>query len=380
MLIKINQKGVKKMKRIRIGLVLCIIAALIMTLTVGCQTTTPATEITTTTEAAVTTTTTATTGATEVETTEAKPNFEDLDFEDFMEMANNREYPGKPGEDKTIGFANLVTGNPFVEAVQNGFVEEAKLAGFAEENIYILDNRRDSTVGLKNADIMLSKNPDVFVEFQIDSKVNNIISKKFKDAGIPLIAVDIPIPGAPFIGVDNWGVSVMNGEYAIKLVEEQWGGIDNVDLILVFQDPQAGEVTMLRTEGFAQAFRDKYGEKAEEKIVYEPGGVGQADAAQKVCLNLLAAYPDAEKIVFTCLNGPATVGIISAFETLGRFNPDNIIHISNGGDASERELLRAGKTDGCIAYFPEFYGRKIIPTALSLIYGKYTPLSDRTHL
>ena len=298
---------------------------------------------------------------------------EQLTFEDYLEMAKNREYPNQPGKGKTIGFANITTGNAFTDACERGILEEALLAGFAEDDVYILDNRHDSTIALKNADIMLSKEPDVFIEFQGDSKVNNIISHKFTEAQIPLIAIDIPIPGAPFMGVDNWGVSTMNGNYAIELVEKQWGGIDAVDLIVVFQDPAGGEIVMLRSEGFAQAFRDKYGDKAEEKMVYEPGGIGTSDIAQETMLNLLAAHPDANKIVFTCLNGPATLGGIAGLETAGRFNPDDIIHISNGGDTSERELLREGKTDGCVAYFPEYYGRKLIPTALALINGVSIP-------
>ena len=294
-------------------------------------------------------------------------------FKAYMEMAENGEYIGSPGEGKSIGFCNHVAGNPFPDAVEKGFREQALLAGFAEEDIFILDNRRDAIVALENADIMLAKSPDVFIEFQIDAKANNIISRKFREAGIPMIAIDIPVPGAPFIGVENWAVSTMNGEAAIKLVEEKWGGIDAVDKIFIFQDPQAGEVVMLRTEGFAQAFRDKYGEEVEEKIVYEPSGTGTADVAAAAALNLLAAYPDAEKVVFTCLNTPATTGIISAFETAGRYNSDNIIHFANGGDAPAIELLRSGKINGCIGFFPELYGKKMIPVALTLLDGALVP-------
>ncbi len=297
----------------------------------------------------------------------------DYTFEDYMEMAENRNYPGKPGEGLELGFANITTGNPFTDAVQEGLVKEAKLAGFKKKDIYILDNQHDTTVALKNANSMLSRGPDVFIEFQGDSKVNNIIADRFEKAGIPLIAVDIPIPGAPFVGVDNWKVSTMNGKHAVELVEKQWGGIDAVDMILILETPQTGEVAMLRTEGFAREFKKAYGEKAEKKIVRKDIKTATADWAKKAMMDVLAQYPDAEKIAFICLNGPETIGAIGALKTAGRFDPKDIIHISNGGSRSELKLLKKGEIDGSIAYFPEHYGRKLIPAALALANGKKVP-------
>ena len=52
----------------------------------------------------------------------------------------------------------------------------------------ILDNQVDATIGLQNADIVLSKRPDGFIEFQIDAKVNAIVGQKFSKAGIPVVA------------------------------------------------------------------------------------------------------------------------------------------------------------------------------------------------
>ena len=39
----------------------------------------------------------------------------------------------------------------------------------------------------------------MFLSTSVDAKVNNI-AQKFSAANIPIIAVDVPTPGAPFMG------------------------------------------------------------------------------------------------------------------------------------------------------------------------------------
>ena len=116
---------------------------------------------------------------------------------------------------------------------ENDIIKQAKLAGFSDSDLILMDNQYDSVIGLKNADIMLSKRPDFFIEFQSDAKVNSIVSAKFTAAGIPLLAIDVPVPGAPFMGVNNWGVALMGGEYMAKMIKEQWGGWDAVDMVVL---------------------------------------------------------------------------------------------------------------------------------------------------
>ena len=53
----------------------------------------------------------------------------------------------------------------------------------------------------------LAQQPDVFIEFQFDERANNVISRKFTKAGIPIIAIDVPVPGSPFMGADNFGAA-----------------------------------------------------------------------------------------------------------------------------------------------------------------------------
>jgi len=295
-------------------------------------------------------------------------------FEMYRDYAKKEQpYPGSPGKGKKLGFANIFGTLPFCIDVEKNIIKQAELAGFAREDMIIMDNQYDSVIGLKNADIMLSKHPDFFIEFQADAKVNNIVAQKFGDAGIPILAIDVPVPGAPFMGVNNWKVAVMGGEYMAKLIKEQWGGWDAVDMVVLLQMPAGGDVTMLRSEGFAAALVDEFGPEAEEKIVRADGGMGQSEQAKAAMDDVLAAHPDAKKIALTSINEQTMAGAIAALQGAGRWDPDDIIIITLGVDDLGKSQIRDGSSDAGIAFFPEHYGEYVVPAVCAMLEGQAVP-------
>jgi ribose transport system substrate-binding protein len=295
-------------------------------------------------------------------------------FESYREIAKSEQpYPGAPGRGKVLGFANIFGTLPFCIDVENNIIKQAKLAGFSESDMIIMDNQYDSVLGLKNADIMLSQRPDFFIEFQSDAKVNSIVGAKFADAGIPVLAIDVPVPGAPFMGVNNWKVALMGGEYMAKLIKEQWGGWDAVDMVVLLQMPAGGDVTMLRSEGFAAALVEEFGPEAEEKIVRADGGMGQSEQAKAAMDDVLAAHPNAKKIALTSINEQTMAGAIASLQTAGRWDADDIIIITLGVDDLGKSQIREGLSDAGIAFFPESYGEYVIPAVLTMLEGKAVP-------
>ncbi len=237
-----------------------------------------------------------------------------------------------------------------------------------------MDNQYDSVIGLKNADIMLSKHPDFFVEFQADSKVNNIVAGKFGAAKIPLLAIDVPIPGAPFMGVDNWKVALIGGHEMAKKIKEKFGGWDGVDLVALGQMPAGGEVVMLRSEGFAQALSEDFGVDVKDpKIVRFDGGMGQSEQAKAAMDDVLAAHPDAVKIAVTSINEQTMAGIIASLQGAGRWDPKNVVVITLGVDELGQSQIRDGLSDGGVAFFPEHYGEYVVPAVVAMLQGQPVP-------
>jgi len=362
------------MSKTKVLLVLVLAVVLVVTFTIlpGCKTTTTTTAAAAeTTAAAVTTAAAAETTAAPTETTAAGgyPAYEAL-----REAAiANKEYAGAPAKDFSLAFTNIMGGIPFCEAVWQNVQDQWKLAGGDPAKLYYADNQYDATIGLKNADIMLAKKPSVFINFQFDSKVNSIISVKFGAANIPIIAVDVPTPGAPFMGVNNFKVAYMAGEEAIKNVEAM-GGIDKIDKIILVQMPSGGEVVMLRSEGFYQAFVDKYGaDVIDPKTIRADGGAGEAEQANKAMTDVLAKNPDAKTCVLTSVNEQTMSGVIAAIQTAGRWDPAKWIVITQGVDSTGQQQLRDGLTDAGVAYFPEHYGEYLIPASVALMQGANVP-------
>lgn len=294
-------------------------------------------------------------------------------YEEYKSYAENGQaFPGAPGKGKKLAFANIVASFPFCQSVEQNIIEVAELAGFNKSDLIILDNQVDATIGLQNADIVLSKRPDGFIEFQIDAKVNAIVGQKFKKAGIPVVAIDVEVPGSPFVGVDNYGASYQTGEWIIEQIESKWGGIDNVDLIFLGMNEQAGEAVILRSVGTKDALVEKYGESVEEKIEMQHVA-GTAESAQPVVAGIMAKYPDAENVVISTVNDQTIRGAISAVQAAGTLERENILYVAQGCDASGIEMIRNGEIDGDLAYFPEHYGWYAVPAILAMMQGQAVP-------
>ena len=77
------------------------------------------------------------------------------------------------------------------------------------ENIelIVLDNRYQPKVALRNAEHFVREGVDLVIEFQTDEAIAPAIASKYLEAGIPLIAIDIPHPGATYFGANNYQIN-----------------------------------------------------------------------------------------------------------------------------------------------------------------------------
>ena len=65
---------------------------------------------------------------------------------------------------------------------------------------------------LRNADLLIKEGVNLVLEFQTYEHVAPIISSKFIAANIPVIAIEIPHPGATYFGADNYRAGVIGGQ------------------------------------------------------------------------------------------------------------------------------------------------------------------------
>ncbi len=108
--------------------------------------------------------------------------------------------PPNDGETLTIGFANLSRDIPFTQLVEKSILENAERAGI---EVVVADNQLDGPTALSVAQGFAQRNVDAVIEFQLDVNFGKAIMEVLTAAGAPVVAIDIPMPGAQFFGVNN---------------------------------------------------------------------------------------------------------------------------------------------------------------------------------
>lgn len=270
-----------------------------------------------------------------------------------------------------IGFANLTEDIVFTKLVREGMEKAAAEAGNVE--LVFADNKLDGATALANAENFIAQGVDGVVEFQTDEAFGNVIMSKFRDKGIPVVAIDIPMPGATFFGADNYLAGQLAGEGAAKWVNENWDG--QVDAILLLELPQSGPVPAARMQGMLDKLQEGLANKVPDDKVFRLDSKNTQEEAFKVTSDILPSIPDAKHIVAVTINDGTGLGTVAAAEAAGR--GDQIIVVGQNADPSGQEemIKENSRYLGATAYFPEKYGFKIIPAMLDLLECRPVPPS-----
>lgn len=268
-----------------------------------------------------------------------------------------------------LGFANLTEDIVFTQLVRQGIESSAKNAGNVD--LVLADNKLDGATALANADSFITQGVNGVIEFQTDEKFGNVIMDKFRAKGIPVIAIDIPMPGATFFGADNYKAGRLAGEAAAKFVTANWGG--SVDAVLMLDLPQSGPIPAARMQGMLEGLQDNLKTKVPDNMVFRLDSKNTQDEAFKVVGDTLPKIPNATHIVGMTINDGTALGTIAALEAAGR--KDQAIVVGQGADPSgQAEIMKEGSIYlGATGYFPEKYGEKIIPAMLDALNCKPLP-------
>ena len=265
-----------------------------------------------------------------------------------------------------LGFANMDDTRPFPIRVRQGLTLAA-----AENGIELLmtDNCQDGPTALANIEYFLEQNVNLVVEFNTDVRYGNVIMERLRSRAIPVIAIDIPLPGASFMGVDNYKSGLMGGYLTGLYVRQHWEG--HLDKVLSLELPLSGPVPAARMQGQLDGLRELVPVADEDVITMDSKNTfeGAYDAVSQ----LLPALKTARHITVLAINDEATLGALAAFEKAG--SSDRVVAVSQGADVVAREELLRPRSSliGAVAFFPENYGNIIVNMASNILQGKQTP-------
>ena len=151
-----------------------------------------------------------------------------------------------------IGFANLTEDIVFTQLVREGIVSAAEAMGNVE--LVLADNRLDGATALSNTENFITQGVDGIIHFQTDEAFGNVIMARARSNDIPVIAIDIPMPGAVFFGADNYFAGQLAGEALGNWVNDNWDGA--ADAMLMLELPQSGPIPAARMQGMLEGFQN----------------------------------------------------------------------------------------------------------------------------
>src|SRR5437660_9898563 len=143
-----------------------------------------------------------------------------------------------------LGYAAQGTNDQFSREVSSSLERAAREQGI---ELIALDNRYSAKIAQRNADLLVREKVDLAIEFQTDETIAPIVAAKYRDAGIPMIAIDIPHPGATYYGANNYEAGMIGGRYLGRWVKERWNS--EVDEIVLLELGRAGSLPRRRLTG-----------------------------------------------------------------------------------------------------------------------------------
>lgn len=265
-----------------------------------------------------------------------------------------------------FGYAAQSEDSPFSDAVTESLCHAASREGI---ELVILNNRYSAKCALANAEQLIRERVDLAIEFQTFERVAPMIAARFHEAGIPLIAVEIPHPGATYYGANNYQVGLCAGRALGRWARQHWEGA--VHEVLLLELGVAGPVPQLRLNGMETGIREVVPGLPRDCFVHLDSK-GDFSCALDVVRRRLRHTPR-RKTLIGGINDPSVLGALRAFEEAGR--SFDCAGIGQGAISEARAEMRAANTRliASVAFFPERYGEALVRLAIDILGKRPVP-------
>jgi ribose transport system substrate-binding protein len=260
-----------------------------------------------------------------------------------------------------FGFAGQSSDMPFSETVTQSLRSAALNSGV---DLLVLDNRYDGPTAVRNADRFVAERVDLVIEFQVEQSVAAVIADKVSNAGIPLIAVDMPHPHATYFGADNYRIGFSVGEVLGRHAVRRWKS--KVSWVLGLELEQAGSFVQNRITGAFDGVREYLPDLAVESFV-RMDSRGLRDKSYKLVSEFLRRHKNDRGILIVGHNDLVALGSLQAVRELGREKT-----VAIGGQDCLEEALEEMRKPGSpylvsISTEAQTYGDKLIALGLAIV-------------
>lgn len=265
-----------------------------------------------------------------------------------------------------VGYAAQGQDTQFAREVSESLQRAAAAEGI---ELITVDNRYSAKIAQRNADLLVRERVDLAIEFQTDEHVAAVVASKYRVANIPMIAIDIPHPGATYFGANNYEAGMIGGRHLGRWVKEHWRS--EIEEIILLELPRAGSLPRMRLSGLLVALNTVLPNAAKCRVAYLDGD-GDLGRSFEVMRRHLRTTRTRRTVV-GAINDPSAVGALRAFQEAGR--EEHCAIIGQNASPEGRAELRQPNTRliGSVAYFPEKYGDGLIKLSLDILNQRQTP-------
>lgn len=214
------------------------------------------------------------------------------------------------------------------DMTQSWFIQEAAAAenqaeALGMEPLIVGDSKEDPSVYVDVLDNVLSQDIQGLIVNICDQQLSQMTVTKCKEAGIPVIAVDVPLIDengnylAPAIELDSYLSGRAMGEWAVNYIKEN-NMLENPEktgiMILAMEKVTS---CVPRSDGQVDVFKESFTDFPEENIIRIDYGGGSSDEGYNAAAATITAHPEITSWVVTAANDEGAQGATRALEQAG---------------------------------------------------------------
>src|SRR5215469_5530166 len=265
-----------------------------------------------------------------------------------------------------FGYASQGTEYGFTKEVSASLQRAAAAEGI---ELITVDNQYNPKMAQHNADFLVKEKVDLVIEFQTDEGVAPIVSEKYREANIPLIAIEIPHPGATYYGANNYEAGLIGGRHLGRWVKRRWEA--EADEILILELHRAGNLPRMRLTGMLVGMREILPSLHNARLTALDGDGCFQQSLEAVRRHLRSS--SSRRIIVAAINDTSALGALRAFQEAGR--SDGCVVMGQNASLEGRLEMREPRTRfvGSVAYFPERYGDDLIRVGLEILNRRPMP-------
>ena len=283
-------------------------------------------------------------------------------------------------------FANTLESGELFKEFGDGLVAAAETAGVKVKRY---NNNNDPQASVNNARLMLQDKPDLILEYISIEGIGGSIARMVEQAKVPLVAINVPIPGAYWFNLVNREIGTDTANAVVPLAEAKgWTAADTT--VIIVQGSQAGtEVNDCVRYFYVTVAKAMRGMDQAEPAAITPlttrigksglqvDGKGTLTDSYVAVKNVLQTLPADRHILLYAINDDSTLGSWRAITESRR--EDRTLVAGLGGSVAALKELRTNPNwvaEGSI--FTSHWGQYLIAMGVAIMHGVKPPPLTKT--